>query len=139
MDFDQPPASPVDALRSWLEDAECIDRPNPNAMTLATIDPDGAPSARVVLLKDLDEDGVVFYSNRESRKGRALAAHPSVGGADFCMITETSIDEVVEHLGTEGVEIIVGPDTRSGALGPITSVYFRDPDDNLVEVSNYPE
>ena len=67
-----------------------------------------------------------------------IAAHPSVGGADFCMITETPIDAVVEHLGIEGVEIIAGPDTRSGALGPITSVYFRDPDDNLVEVSNYP-
>ncbi len=66
-----------------------------------------------------------------------IAAHPSVGGADFCMITETPIEAVVEHLGAEGVEIIMGPDTRSGALGPITSVYFRDPDDNLVEVSNY--
>jgi catechol 2,3-dioxygenase-like lactoylglutathione lyase family enzyme len=54
------------------------------------------------------------------------------------MITETPIEAVVEHLGAEGVKIIMGPDTRSGALGPITSVYFRDPDDNLVEVSNYP-
>jgi pyridoxamine 5'-phosphate oxidase len=76
MDFEQPPQSPVDALRSWLEDAQRIDRPNPNSMTLATIEPDGTPSARVVLLKGLDDRGVVFYSNRESRKGRALEAHP---------------------------------------------------------------
>ena len=68
-----------------------------------------------------------------------VAAAPSVGGGDFCLITKTPIDDVVRHLQAEGVEIINGPDTRSGALGPITSVYFRDPDENLVEVSNYPE
>ena len=68
-----------------------------------------------------------------------VAAAPSVGGGDFCLITKTPIDEVVRHLEAEGVEIINGPDTRSGALGPITSVYFRDPDQNLVEISNYPD
>lgn len=73
-------------------------------------------------------------------KGPGLVAHaPSIGGGDFCLITDTPMDEVVRHLGAEGVEIIQGPDTRSGALGPITSVYFRDPDGNLVEVSNYPD
>ena len=73
-------------------------------------------------------------------KGPGLVARaPSIGGGDFCLITDTPMDEVVRHLGAEGVEIIQGPDTRSGALGPITSVYFRDPDGNLVEVSNYPD
>ena len=73
-------------------------------------------------------------------KGPGLVARaPSIGGGDFCLITDTPMEEVVRHLGTEKVEIIQGPDTRSGALGPITSVYFRDPDGNLVEVSNYPD
>lgn len=73
-------------------------------------------------------------------KGPGLvAAAPSIGGGDFCLITETPIDEVVTHLEAEGVEIINGPGTRAGAMGPITSVYFRDPDGNLVEVSNYPD
>jgi catechol 2,3-dioxygenase-like lactoylglutathione lyase family enzyme len=67
------------------------------------------------------------------------AKNPSVGAADFCLITKVPIEEVAKHLERENVEIITGPDTRAGALGPITSLYFRDPDDNLVEVSNYPK
>lgn len=68
-----------------------------------------------------------------------VAKAPSIGGGDFCLITDTPIAEVVRHLEKEKVQIIEPPSTRSGALGPITSVYFRDPDGNLVEVSNYPE
>ena len=68
-----------------------------------------------------------------------MAAEPTIGGGDFCLITKTPMEDVVRHLEAEGVEIINGPGTRAGALGPITSVYFRDPDDNLVEVSNYPD
>jgi catechol 2,3-dioxygenase-like lactoylglutathione lyase family enzyme len=44
---------------------------------------------------------------------------------------------VIEHLKAEGVEILMGPVPKTGAMGPITSVYFRDPDENLIEVSNY--
>jgi catechol 2,3-dioxygenase-like lactoylglutathione lyase family enzyme len=66
-----------------------------------------------------------------------VAKAPSIGGGDFCLITDTPIAEVVRHLEAEKVEIIARPSTRSGALGPITSIYFRDPDGNLVEVSNY--
>ena len=60
------------------------------------------------------------------------------GGEDFCLITETPMDEVVAHLEACGVAIEEYPSDRSGALGTIRSVYFRDPDGNLVEVSNYP-
>lgn len=59
------------------------------------------------------------------------------GTADFCLITETPMDDVVAHLQACKVEIEEGPSIRSGAVGPINSVYFRDPDGNLVEVSNY--
>lgn len=65
------------------------------------------------------------------------AMYPSPGGTDFCLITETPMEEVTAHLAREGVTIEVGPDRRTGATGPITSVYFRDPDGNLVEVSRY--
>ncbi len=76
MDFDNPPADPVAQVTAWLEEATGTALINPHAMTLATVDPDGNPSARTVLLKGFDERGAVFYTNRNSRKGRALAAHP---------------------------------------------------------------
>lgn len=73
------PPDPFPTIKAWLDEAfERKVTPNPNAMTLATIDADGRPSARVVLCKGLDvERGyVVFYTNRQSRKGEALAANP---------------------------------------------------------------
>ena len=76
MDFDHPPADPIAQARLWFKEAEGTNLPNPNAMTLATIDADGRPSARIVLLRGFDERGAVFFSNRESRKGGGLAAHP---------------------------------------------------------------
>ncbi len=76
MDFDNPPADPVAEVNKWLLEAQRPDRANPNAMTLATVDPDGRPSARIVLLKHLDDEGAVFYTNRTSRKARALEANP---------------------------------------------------------------
>lgn len=66
------------------------------------------------------------------------ARDPRPGGEDFCLITETPMREVVAHLEACGVEIEVPPSDRSGALGAIHSVYFRDLDGNLVEISNYP-
>lgn len=67
------------------------------------------------------------------------ARNAQCGGDDFCLITDTPMDEVVAHLEVCGVETIGDPSDRKGALGAIHSVYFRDPDGNLVEVSNYPE
>ena len=78
MDFDTPPIEPISLMQSWLDLAEAAEYPNPFAMTLATVDPDGNPSARVVLLKALDEQGVVFYTNYLSRKSRAIEKHPKV-------------------------------------------------------------
>ena len=70
------PANPMELFSEWLSDAEKSEINDPNAMSLATIDPDGRPSLRIVLLKAHDERGFVFYTNRESRKGIALGAHP---------------------------------------------------------------
>lgn len=65
------------------------------------------------------------------------ARHPTSGAADFCVITRTPMDEFAAHLGRCGVQIEKGPIARTGALGPMLSIYFRDPDGNLVEVGQY--
>ena len=65
------------------------------------------------------------------------ADKPTPGSADLCFISTTPLDEVVNHLKREKVPIVEGPVQRTGAVGTIESVYFRDPDGNLIEVSNY--
>jgi len=65
------------------------------------------------------------------------ASHPVPGSSDLCFITPDSIVSVMDHLRKCGVPIEDGPVPRTGALGPITSVYLRDPDGNLIEISTY--
>ncbi len=69
---------PYALFRRWFEQALAAQLPEPNAMTLATCTPDGAPSARVVLLKALDARGFTFFTNYDSRKGREMAVNPRV-------------------------------------------------------------
>ena len=79
-------------------------------------------------VRGLDESQESWFT------GRTVAT----GCHDLCFITESEPDEVVAHLTAVGVEIEVGPSVRPGALGPIRSVYCRDPDGNLIEISSYP-
>jgi len=65
------------------------------------------------------------------------ARRPTPGSADLCLIVNDSIAEVADQLASIGVAIEEGPIGRTGATGPITSVYLRDPDGNLIELSNY--
>lgn len=62
---------------------------------------------------------------------------PTIGSGDFCLIASGPLDDFISHLQNIGVAIDVGPVPRRGALGPIRSVYLRDPDYNLVEVAEY--
>ncbi len=79
LDAADAPPEPFALFDAWFADALASGTPEPNAMTLATVDADGAPSARIVLLKDVGagadgQRGFVFYTNHESRKGQALEA-----------------------------------------------------------------
>jgi catechol 2,3-dioxygenase-like lactoylglutathione lyase family enzyme len=67
------------------------------------------------------------------------AARATAGSGDLCLVSVTPLDEVIAHLNECQVTIIEGPVAKTGATGPIRSVYFRDPDGNLIEVSEYVE
>ena len=77
---------------------------------------------------NLHEHGKEFEPKAES---------PVPGSADLCFITSVPMADVMTHLSDHGVEIVDGPVQRTGARGPIMSVYIRDPDSNLIEISRY--
>lgn len=70
------------------------------------------------------------------REFEPKAQHPTPGSADLCFLTSVPLAQVQAHLAACGVTVSEGPVPRTGAQGPILSVYFRDPDLNLIEVSN---
>lgn len=74
--------------------------------------------------------------HQHGREFEPKADRPTPGSADFCLITSVPLPEVIAHLAQAGVTVIEGPVAKTGATGPLLSVYFRDPDQNLVEVSN---
>jgi len=75
--------------------------------------------------------------HQAGREFEPKAALPTPGSADLCLITDVPLDEAIAHLTACAVAVVEGPVMRTGATGPIRSVYFRDPDGNLIEVSNY--
>ena len=75
-DPDTAPADPAELFRQWLDEARAAGVPQPNACSLATADVLGRPSSRMLILKDIDDDGWHFATSRESRKGQELAANP---------------------------------------------------------------
>lgn len=77
--------------------------------------------------------------HQAGREFEPRALKPGPGAIDLCFISETPLAQVMEQLNAHGVAIIEGPVPKTGALGPMMSVYFRDPDGNLIEVSNYPK
>ncbi|KFP27519.1 Glyoxalase domain-containing protein 5, partial [Colius striatus] len=78
-----------------------------------------------------------FNLHEAGKEFEPKARCPVPGSADICLITHVTLDQLMDHLKACGVIIEEGPVARTGAMGPITSVYFRDPDENLIEVSRY--
>lgn len=75
--------------------------------------------------------------HQQGREFEPKAHRPTPGSGDICLVTSLAIGQVQAHLAALGVEIIDGPVKRTGAVGTLLSIYFRDPDLNLIEVSNY--
>ena len=75
--------------------------------------------------------------HQAGREYEPKALKPTPGAIDVCFITQGPLDEVVEHVKACGVKIAEGPVEKTGALGPMQSIYLRDPDGNLIEVSAY--
>ena len=103
LDVESLPSEPVPMVRRWLEEAEAAGIRLPNAIALATADADGHPSIRHVLLRGIDEHGFVFYTNRESRKGRELSENPRAAFAlywrelDRQITVEGDVDAVTDY------------------------------------------
>jgi catechol 2,3-dioxygenase-like lactoylglutathione lyase family enzyme len=96
----------------------------------------GRPRMATIRINDAQKINV-HGPEAPARPGYHGADRPMVGGADFCLEWEGRAQEVLNLLANNGVTPEVGPVTRTCARGPSTSVYFRDPDDNLVELTVY--
>ena len=99
----QASASPLEQFSRWFDEAQAAKVPEPNAMTLATVDASGQPSARIVLIKGYDERGFTFFTNYESRKGTDLLAEPRACLLFFWQPLERQvrIEGVVEKVAAE--------------------------------------
>jgi len=75
--------------------------------------------------------------HQAGREFEPKAAHPVPGSVDLCLITTGTLDQVAARLAACAVPILEGPVAKTGATGPIRSIYFRDPDRNLIEVATY--
>ncbi|NXG73215.1 GLOD5 protein, partial [Baryphthengus martii] len=78
-----------------------------------------------------------FNLHEAGKEFEPKARCPVPGSADICLITQAPLDQLLDQLKACGVTVEEGPVARTGAMGPITSIYFRDPDENLIEVSTY--
>ena len=95
-------AEAVERFRELYARARALDMPETSAMSLATVDADGRPSVRTVLLKAFDARGFVFYTNKLSRKGRALAADPR---AALCFLWQPLMEQVLVEGTVSGVSV----------------------------------
>ena len=116
-------ADPVEQFQRWLDEALESDIMEATAMTLATADADGRPSTRTVLLKDVGENGFVFYSNYESRKGRELAENPHAALNFYWDVLERQVrvEGQVSKLSRKASEHYFHSRPRGSQLGALAS------------------
>lgn len=125
-----------------------IDRVDHLVLTVADVDRAAEFYERILGMKTVSFPGdrrAVSFGQQTIKLHAAselvepTATHPVPGSANLCFITHSAISEVQEHLRANDVRIEEGPVARTGAFGPITSLYLRDPDGNLIEVARYDE
>lgn len=118
---------PIEQFRDWFRAAEERGLPKANAMTLATADADGRPSARIVLLKEVDARGFVFYSNYESKKGEELAANPRAALVFLWdpMDRQVRIEGAVERVSAAESDAYFAVRPRPSRIGAIASPQSR--------------
>lgn len=114
---------PFAQFANWLSDAKQADMIEPTAMTLATVDADGRPSARVVLLKGMQDGALHFFTNYDSRKGAALAAHPFAAATFWWDKLErcVRVEGRVEKLGVAASATYFHSRPRGSQIGALTS------------------
>jgi len=118
---------PLRLFAAWLEDATAAEPRDPTAMTLATVDDDGAPNARLVLLKGVDARGFVFYTNKNSQKGRELDAHP-VAALVFhwkSLNRQIRVRGPVEHVTEEEADAYFASRPKQAQIGAWASQQSR--------------
>jgi len=115
---------PLEWFDAWYSEASQTISPDPDAMTLATADETGRPSSRVVLLKGWDADGFVFYTNRQSRKGRELAANPFAALSFYWreLGRQIRIEGGVERISDDECDIYFASRPRGSQLGAWASM-----------------
>jgi pyridoxamine 5'-phosphate oxidase len=118
---------PVELFREWLARAHETEPNDPTAMTLATVGPSGAPSARLVLLKEVDDRGFVFYTNADSRKGLEIAQNPMVSLVFHwkSLRRQVRIDGIAEQVGDEVSDAYFASRARGSQIGAWASDQSR--------------
>lgn len=120
-------SNPIDLFKEWLADATKSEPSNPTAMTLATVGANGRPSARMVLLKDVDPRGFTFYTNLESRKAGELAAN-TVAALCFYWKTldrQVRVEGTVEHVSDDEADAYFASRARMSQIGAWASQQSR--------------
>jgi len=122
-----PYRQPFDAFAAWFAEAQANEPRDANAMTVATASAAGAPAARVILLKGIDERGFVFYSNLDSRKGEELAANPR---AALCfhwksLLRQIRIEGAVESVAAAEADAYFATRPRQSQIGAWASAQSR--------------
>jgi pyridoxamine 5'-phosphate oxidase len=114
---------PIVEVKKWLQRAVGEGISTPNAMTLATVDDRGRPAARIVLLKEIDARGFVFFTNYDSRKGRDLAAHPWAALVVFWEVLhrQVRIEGAIEKISAAESDAYFASRPRGSQLGAIAS------------------